>query len=55
MVCARWLRRDYLRRVGRQPDEPPCKHEHCPPTDAEVVEAEARRLGEPIEAESPPV
>jgi hypothetical protein len=35
MACEVWLRRDYLIRRGREPDEPPCGHnpQRCPPHD----------------------
>jgi hypothetical protein len=33
MACDIWLRRDYLIRCGREPEEPPCGHDpqQCPP------------------------
>lgn len=35
-ACATWLRRDFLIRYGRTPDEPACDHnpQHCPPDPA---------------------
>jgi hypothetical protein len=51
MACEIWLRRDYLIRHGRAPDEPPCGHDpqHCPPpVPADAAAIDARRLGEEV-------
>jgi hypothetical protein len=47
MACDIWLRRDFLLRHGRQPDEPPCDHDpdQCPP--AQPAEAGTRHQEQP--------
>lgn len=53
MACDIWLRRDYLIRHGRTPQEPPCGHDpqlcpvnQLPPVPADAARLDARRLGE---------